>query len=74
MPQENTANRPDMEAEIYYRKRRPHPFQDLYKMPKAIPLLYDQLCETFSNNWNEFLSVYDPSENPSILKNPSKIF
>ncbi|KAL0278493.1 UNVERIFIED_CONTAM: hypothetical protein PYX00_000309 [Menopon gallinae] len=48
--------------------RRSHPFEELYKTPKSIPILYDQLCEAFSNNWNEFVSVYDPLENPSILK------
>lgn len=67
-------SRHETEADIFVmnKKKRLHPFQDLYKVPKAIPLLYDQLSQTFSNNWNEFLSAYDPLENPSVLKNPSK--
>ncbi|KAK6643429.1 hypothetical protein RUM43_004934 [Polyplax serrata] len=51
-------------------KRRSNPFQYLYKTPKALPTLFEQIYETFTNTWNEFLSIFDPTENPAILKKP----
>lgn len=37
--------------------------------------VYENLCESFSNWWNEILYKYDPADNPSILKEPGlKLF
>ncbi|CAA9996601.1 unnamed protein product [Nesidiocoris tenuis] len=44
--------------------------------PNWTPLqVYENLCESFSNWWNEILYKYDPADNPSILKEPGlKLF
>lgn len=46
-----------------------HLLAGTFKTPVAIPQVYQHVYESFCNFWNEFLSVYDPQENPKILKN-----
>lgn len=45
-----------------------HLLAGTFKTPVAIPQVYQHVYESFCNFWNEFLSVYDPQENPKILK------
>lgn len=44
------------------------PLMKLYTTPSAIPQLWGKLNENLSNTWNEFVSEYDPVENPGALK------
>ncbi|BES98312.1 transcription initiation factor tfiid subunit [Nesidiocoris tenuis] len=47
----------------------------VFRTPVFIPQVYENLCESFSNWWNEILYKYDPADNPSILKEPGlKLF
>ncbi|XP_054283849.1 uncharacterized protein LOC129000830 isoform X2 [Macrosteles quadrilineatus] len=43
-----------------------HLLSGTFKTPVAIPQVYQHVCESFSNSWNELVSVYDPLENPKI--------
>lgn len=52
-----------------------HLLAGTFKTPVAIPQVYQHVYESFCNFWNEFLSVYDPQENPKILqKSTLKIY
>ncbi|XP_046660830.1 uncharacterized protein LOC124354430 isoform X1 [Homalodisca vitripennis] len=40
-----------------------------FKTPVAIPQVYQHICESLSNSWNELVSIYDPLENPKVTCN-----
>ncbi|CAB3236836.1 unnamed protein product [Arctia plantaginis] len=44
------------------------PLTKLFPTPSALPELWGKLNESLSNTWNEFVSEYDPVENPRALK------
>lgn len=48
-----------------------HLLAGTFKTPIAIPQVYQHVCESFSNFWNELVSVYDPLENPKAQKCPT---
>ncbi|XP_058805780.1 uncharacterized protein LOC131672524 isoform X2 [Phymastichus coffea] len=50
------------------------PFANLYAEPSALPRLHQQLTESFSNVWNEFLCNNDPTERPEILKKRTSLW
>lgn len=47
-----------------------HLLAGTFKSPVAIPQVYQHVCESLSNSWNELVSVYDPLENPKITCSP----
>lgn len=50
-----------------------HLLAGTFKSPKVLPDVYEYICETFANSWNEIVSIYDPLENFSIAKKPPKL-
>ncbi|CAK1598615.1 unnamed protein product [Parnassius mnemosyne] len=44
------------------------PLNKLFPTPKVLPELWGKLNESLSNIWNEFISEYDPVENPKASK------
>ncbi|XP_069685750.1 uncharacterized protein [Periplaneta americana] len=44
------------------------PLTELFPTPVAIPKLYNSIRDVISNGWNQLVSLYDPVENPEILK------
>lgn len=47
-----------------------HLLAGTFKAPVAMPQVYQHICESLSNSWNELVSVYDPLENPKITCYP----
>ncbi|KAF6202460.1 hypothetical protein GE061_004861 [Apolygus lucorum] len=43
----------------------------VFRTPVFIPQVYENLCESLTNWWNEILYKYDPTDNPSVLKDPT---
>ncbi|CAG4991936.1 unnamed protein product [Parnassius apollo] len=56
-PEERTANYEQLS-----------PLNKLFPTPKVLPELLGKLNESLSNVWNEFISEYDPVENPKASK------
>lgn len=50
------------------------PLLDIFKTPKAIPELYTKFTENFANQWNEFVSIYDPLENIQLQKQTPTLY
>lgn len=50
------------------------PLLDIFTPPKAIPTLYIKLTDTFSNYWNEYISLHDPLENIDLLKTTPTLY
>lgn len=50
-----------------------HLMSGTFKNPMVLMRIYDQFSESLANHWNEYVSLYDPVENPSILKMPKKM-
>ncbi|XP_034242144.1 uncharacterized protein LOC117645810 isoform X2 [Thrips palmi] len=48
-----------------------HLLEGMLETPVAIPALYERLCESVANHWNELIAVYDPLENPKMLTKPT---
>lgn len=44
------------------------PLVNVFKKPVVLPILKEQLMEEISNIWNKFLAIYDPLEQPELLK------
>ncbi|XP_075231998.1 uncharacterized protein LOC142330542 isoform X2 [Lycorma delicatula] len=47
-----------------------HLLAGTFKTPQAIPEVYEHVCETLANSWNEIVSLYDPLENVLVNKKP----
>ncbi|XP_022196869.2 uncharacterized protein LOC111054198 isoform X2 [Nilaparvata lugens] len=45
-----------------------HLLTGTFRPPQALPQLYEHVCESFANSWNEIVSLYDPQENVEITK------
>lgn len=50
------------------------PLLEVFQKPKSIIILKDRFQEDLTNQWNEFISNYDPMEKPELLKNGTTIF
>lgn len=50
------------------------PLLEVFQKPKSIIILKERLQEDLTNQWNEFISNYDPMEKPELLKNGTTIF
>lgn len=48
--------------------------QQIFRKPKAVPLLYDHLCGILCNTWNELVFAYDPVLNSYFEKHSPNIF
>lgn len=45
-----------------------HLLTGTFRPPQALPQLYEHVCESLANSWNEIVSLYDPQENVEITK------
>ncbi|KAI5723535.1 hypothetical protein M8J76_007712 [Diaphorina citri] len=46
---------------------------NIFRTPVAIPELYEHICETCTNYWNEIISTYDPIKNKRIVKSKQNL-
>ncbi|KAF5285509.1 hypothetical protein FQR65_LT13206 [Abscondita terminalis] len=50
------------------------PLLQVFKNPKYMPLLKERFQQDFTNLWNEFVSIYDPLEQPKLIKTNVGLF
>lgn len=48
--------------------------QQIFRKPRALPLLFNHICRIISNLWNVLVSSYDPLLNPWIQTSSPNIF
>ncbi len=48
--------------------------RQIFRKPKACPMLYDHINGILSNMWNELIVAYDPLQNPYFEKSSPNIF